>query len=38
VLFTESVVRSVEGEVLLVNYARHRHDQLTVTFTAERIR
>jgi GntR family transcriptional regulator len=35
-LFTESIVRASDGEVLLVNYARHRHDQLTLTFRAER--
>ncbi|MDQ1723732.1 MAG: GntR family transcriptional regulator [Frankiaceae bacterium] len=36
-LFTESIVRGDDGEVLLVGYARHRHDRLTVTFAAERV-
>jgi GntR family transcriptional regulator len=35
-LFTESIVRDDEGRVQLVIYARHLHDQLTLTFSARR--
>lgn len=35
-LFTESVVRAVDGEVLIVNYSRLRPDKLTLTFHATR--
>jgi GntR family transcriptional regulator len=35
-LFTESVVRAENSEVLMINYSRVRHDKLTLTFLATR--